>query len=370
MTGRADSLVLASDPSCTPERAKVRRNKSFDVFRIAFALLVLLAHAAELTDGNKSRELLARLTHTPITFGILAVDGFFLLSGFLISRSWDQHPRLSTFLRNRLLRIVPGYLVAVVLSTVAVGMLAPGVPNFFHHFTRAFVSSVLGLSYPKTPPVFPGAPYPSANGALWTINYEFRCYLLVALGGLCGFLRSRTIWLGATALLWLGFLLSGVTNALLWPPHLVLLFGDAFQDYRLVSTYFIGVCFYLFREHIRFTRPMAAAAWGALLLSPILIPRFFEQVLVLAGAYLLFYAGQAHGGFFSSKSNFPDVSYGVYVYGWPVESLLIWFHHGSPWITFVEAALLCIPLGWLSWHFVERPMLALKTKTTAPLPEP
>jgi len=67
-------------------------------------------------------------------------------------------------------------------------------------------------------------------------------------------------------------------------------------------------------------------------------------------------------------SRFPDISYGIYLYGWPVESLWIWFHRGSPWIAFAASTVICFGLGWLSWHFIERPAFTLKRKATAPLP--
>lgn len=161
------------------------RNIRFDLLRILLAVLVLLSHAPELTDGNKSRELFSRLTQSELAFGTIAVDGF-LFSGFLMVQSWEHDPQLFRFLRKRVLRIVPGYLVAALLSTVVVGLLAPGVPYFFHQLDAKFWETILLLSSPLTPPVLPGRPYALVNGSLWTITYEFRCYLLVAAFGVCG----------------------------------------------------------------------------------------------------------------------------------------------------------------------------------------
>ena len=72
-------------PTIETEQKATRpaRNRQFDLMRLALALMVLLAHAPEITDGDRSRELLARFTHGAMTFGDLGVDGFFLLSGFL-----------------------------------------------------------------------------------------------------------------------------------------------------------------------------------------------------------------------------------------------------------------------------------------------
>jgi peptidoglycan/LPS O-acetylase OafA/YrhL len=148
-TARVASLVSNQN---RPAR-QVHRNHQFDFLRILFATLVILAHAPELTDGNNSREIFSRLTHSNLSFGALGVDGFFLLSGYLIVNSWQKNPELLNFARNRLLRILPGYLVAALLSTVAIGLLAPGIDHFFRHLNIHFVKSVLVVSSPSTPSI-------------------------------------------------------------------------------------------------------------------------------------------------------------------------------------------------------------------------
>ena len=131
-----------------------RRNHYLDILRLSFALLVMLSHAPELKDGNAHREIFHRITRSGFTFGTLAVTCFFLLSGSLIVQSWILNPNLKDYLRKRILRIVPGYLVAVLLSVIMVGLLAPGTstPFFFTHLHHELFLSVLKLSSPETPP--------------------------------------------------------------------------------------------------------------------------------------------------------------------------------------------------------------------------
>ncbi len=333
--------------------------------RILFAACVLLSHAPENTDGNASRELLTRLTHA-LSFGSFGVDGFFLLSGYLIVKSWQRSPGLGDYLRRRILRIVPGYVVAVVLSVVIVGLIAPAVPRYFTHFGLRFWGSVLMLSSPLTPPVFPGLPNGLPNGALWTISYECRCYLLVALFGLCGWLRRPLGWAAATVV-FLGLNIAQSLHKLPEWHTLLALRGDPDQIYRLASAFFVGGCFYLFEKHIQYRRAYALLAIAAIVLAD-LRPHLFETVLIACGGYLLFYLMSLKLRWLAGMDRFPDISYGLYLYGSPVEMLLIWHYRTSPWITFAAALAICIPLGWLSWHFIERPMLALKPRPSAPLP--
>jgi peptidoglycan/LPS O-acetylase OafA/YrhL len=341
------------------------RNHAMDLLRIVFAACVLLSHAPEITDGNPSRELLYRLTHQ-LTFGAFGVDGFFLLSGYLIVKSWTANPKLLPYLQKRVLRIVPGSLVAALVSTLFAGLLAPGVPHFFHHFTGRFPVSLLLLTSPATPPVFPGIANAQVNGAMWTIAYEFRCYLLVALFGVLGLMRYRIVWLCATLAVFI-VLASPALQAKLYFHTTYLITGDPKFLYGLTATFLAGGCFYLYRESIRFT-PLLALLSGVLLVALKLVaPQYRELGLVVLGGYLLFYLVSLRSAALNWMRRVPDISYGLYLYGWPVEIGWIWYFRGSPWLTFAGAFAICIVLGWVSWEFVERPMLRFKRKPSAPL---
>jgi peptidoglycan/LPS O-acetylase OafA/YrhL len=348
------------------------RNHQFDLLRILFATLVLLSHASELAYGDASREPLYRFTGTPMTFGTLAVDGFFVLSGYLIVQSWLGDPVLINFLRKRVLRIYPGYLVALAVSTLAVGLLAPGIDHFFRHLDGMFFKSFVLLTGPMTPPVFPGQPFPIVNGAMYTIAYEFRCYLLVALLGLCGLFRRPIVCLVITCVLMSTLLYLTAFEHI--RPFKASLLGIPPLTVRLTAIYLVGVCFYLFRAQIKFRPWFALAATAGAAAFIILFPAKVEFAMVLTGSYLLFYLGQMSLPWLSWMSRFPDISYGIYLYGWPVESLWIWFHRGSPWVTFFASTIICFGLGWLSWHLVEHPALRLKRwprakrSSSAPVP--
>ena len=321
--------------------------------RILFALLVLLSHSQEIPTGDRATEYLSILTHRYMTFGDLGVDGFFLLSGFLITKSWLHDPNPMNYLRKRILRIVPGYLVAALLSTLIVGLLVPGESNFFSKLGLPFAKSIVLLGSPSTPVVFPGSYFTIVNGSMWTITYEFFCYLLVMVLGVAGIFRRSVIWLALTAILMV---------PLFFPLHTAHFAIN--QIFRLTAVFCVGGCFHLFREYIDFRPAFAIMAGIALGLFQLFAIAHIEAALVVFGGYLMFYFVQQP----SRSIAFPDVSYGIYLYGWPVESLWIWYHNGPPWITFLVSTVICFGLGWASWHFIERPMLSLKRKSIAPLP--
>ncbi len=350
-------------------QAKIGRGRSraFDLLRLLFAISVLLTHAPELVDGTNSREILTRLTHQT-TLGVLAVDGFFLISGFLIVQSWQRNPNLLTFSQHRLRRIVPGYVVAALLSILVVGLLAPGADHFFRGLGMSTVRTILFLDQPVTPPVFPGLPLRMLNASLWTISYEMRCYILVPIFGLLGLLRRP--WMFAVAMLFPAvlWLVPAVRNRLRWHSF-QLVFGHTEEIARLVTIFMVGSCFFLFRERIRYTRTFAALSAVALV-AGLCAPGFGESAFVLFGGYLIFYFGRMPIHTPAWLQRVPDISYGIYLYGWPVESLWAWYERGSPWVLFAGSLAICIVLGCLSWFLVEKPLMAKSKVPLAGDPQP
>lgn len=333
-----------------------RRNHQFDLLRILFAVLVLLSHAPELTDGNRSREILSRLTTPHFSFGMFGVDGFFLLSGFLIVKSWINSPRFGSFIVKRFLRICPGYVAAMLIGIVFVGLLPSGGLSFIRHG----VSVVFGA--------FPENHYPLLNGSLWTIFYEFECYILVALWGMAGLFRSPKLWLMMTAGFLLRWINLGPVWHLRWPDYLDGLLGSPDALARFAAIFFVGGCFFLFRSKIRFVPWLASCCTLVVVAIAILKPQFAELGVVTFGSYVLFYIGSLRMQVLSWMAKVPDLSYGIYLYGWPVESLIIWRFHPSPWIVFFESTVICFGLAWFSWTFVESPALSLSSPLkTSPL---
>jgi peptidoglycan/LPS O-acetylase OafA/YrhL len=346
-----EPLPAVREPA--PEHNPARINH-FTFLRLILASLVIVGHAAELSDGNTSRELFHRLG-ARLTAGDFAVDAFFVISGYLILQSWSQQPRLRVFLMKRILRIVPAFLVAYLISVLIVGRIGGGASYFAELSTPEGIFQLFRgmavMTYPHLPPVFPGFPYPSSNGSIWTITYEFRCYLLIPLLASLGLCARRLTLVAA----WLAITLGAGWHSATHPGDTMPLGLARFLPYFLA-----GSCAYLYRDKIGWGRTRGGVSMLAAALS-VGSPAAITVVLPMAGSYAVLWLALSEWsplGFFSPRD---DLSYGVYLYGWPVQKLLLWYLAAAPLacqaVGTLSASLL---LGWASWNLIEKRCLAWK----------
>lgn len=328
----------------------VRSFNNFGILRLAFATMVVLSHAPELVDGNRSREILTRVFHT-LSFGELGVDGFFLISGYLITKSYLNSPDVWNYLVKRVARIYPAFLVATIISIAVFAPLsgtqlsALGFRDWLH-----VIKGALTLQPPSVP-AFPGTHYPILNGAMWTIAYEFRCYILVAILGMLGILRRREFIL-AFAAIGLLMLAAKVPTPI---PVSDIFWGNPPEAIRMTAAFLTGAVFYLYRDVILYRTGYVIFAAVVLLFS-MFVPRLAEPILCVFGGYLIFWlALVVRPSILSRITTEHDISYGLYLYTWPIQSALVYFRPSiSPWLMFAVSLLLAAVCGYASWMLVER----------------
>jgi peptidoglycan/LPS O-acetylase OafA/YrhL len=336
---------------------------NFDLLRLLFAGLVIFSHSFELI--GLPDPVGARLGMTSL--GQLAVDGFFLISGYLITQSWLADPSVKRFLAKRVLRIYPAFIVASILSVFVAGPLGAVPHQYFAELDIArVVRGLMLLQIPPTPRVFAGTSVPLANGAVWTISFEFRCYLIAMLLGLLGLFRWRYALLALTIVLGLSVCWMAPPSGATDSQHL--LFGLKalrISDFMawFATLFLTGSCYALFRDRIRFTPVLWLAALAVLVFS-LAHPGSLRPGLLLAGAYVVFgiAAAPAPSNALGSLRR-TDISYGLYLYGWPVQKLLTWYFPSlSAWPTFALTLMIAGTLAFASWHFIEKPALRIKPR--------
>jgi peptidoglycan/LPS O-acetylase OafA/YrhL len=305
----------------------------------------------------------------------LGVDCFFVISGFLITRSWKRRSSVGRFLWHRFLRIFPALWVCLALTVVA------GAIAWYHD--RASLGGYLGvehgpLSYLRsnwrlglggtdlatghsdiagTPA---GVPYPSFwDVPLWTLPWELKCYLGVVALGLVGFVtRARGAAVVALFLMSYGLLTAVHFHPALQGDLPARLHGPAL---RFFTTFLCGAALYVLSDRIPADRRIAAPAAVAVLASFVFVDDY-RIVALIPLAYLLIWVGASWRGLRLTAKH--DVSYGTYIYGYVVTQLLAvfglyrWGYVPFTLLAFAGTGALAIA----SWRLVERPALALKDK--------
>ncbi len=343
------------------------RSNNFNFLRLLFASMVIYAHSFALVDGNAARDFLHPFTAN-VGVGGLAVDFFFILSGYLIVKSWVQEPQPWVFLTKRVLRIYPAFIVCSIISALIVGRIVATSPSsYFSDFDYAvFLLDLLLLITPETPDVLPMLSYEvrSVNGSMWSIYLEFMCYLIVLGLGIkkIASQAKRTWWVAIGMLLAAGYMLGTYKLGIDVYGHFK---SFDYGLYRLGMCFFAGGAYYLYRDLIKFEfKYFVVSVLG--FVAATFVDHGFEIGVALFGGYMLFYIGFAQIKLLQVFNKIPDGSYGLYLYGWPVQILLVWyFRDVQPMVLFPSALLLALLCGILSWELVEKPALALKKRMPA-----
>ena len=342
---------MTSDPT-------IPKDNNFGALRLLFASVVILSHSPEILDGNRHRELLTIIFGT-ITFGSLGVDGFFIVSGYLITKSFERSDTLFSYFKKRVLRIYPGFIVAFWLCVfVLAPFVGAGLSVFQPHAVVGSVLRVLLLTEPVAPGAFQGMPYPALNGSMWTIAYEFRCYILVAMLGVIGGLkcRFRYILLAAELII---LIMNGIGVQLQTHGAAWMIFGSPDQTVHLLGMFGAGMLYYLFRRQVAYDIKFAAGAAVILSISMFFAP-FAEFSLAICGSYLVFwFAFRCKVLPISRLTNKTDLSYGIYLYAWPIQSTIAYLDRSiNPWVLSGISLLLSAFAAYVSWTFVEKSPLA------------
>lgn len=337
----------------------------FDVMRLAAALAVFAAHG----------DFLYRL-HLPVPFlehslGALAVSVFFFISGYLVCQSWIRQPAWQAFWVKRLARVFPGLVVAVAFSVFVLGWAVTTLPSAAYWQAPGtwlnFVNNAAGLATVQTlPGVFESNPFARAvNGSLWTIRYELAMYGVFS--ALSWRMHGRRWVYPAMALvlacLWPMARMGG------WDAALEAAGGPMADLFRWSDFCGFGVLFFVgstFAAYaVRPRRWMAAAVLlavvGALYAESALLRQVAVWVLMVCGTFYL-----AHVGFSTAARVHSigrgrvDLSYGIYIYAFPVQQAVTALCLARGWSLAVCLLLSLGPivlLAWLSWLRVEQPCM-------------
>ena len=329
------------------------RDNNFNLIRFVAASLVVFSHSYSVT-GQGENEPLTVLFPQHLAWGSLAVNLFFVLSGFLIARSWLEKRDLVAFLYARASRIYPALVVATLFCALIIGPLYTRLPlwqyftdiQFFKFVAENTTLILKGITL-KLPGGFESNISSSnVNTPLWTLPFEVKMYLLIALIGSFGLLGKRALVLAATAA---DFALYIYLDS---QP------GHAPDILRLSAFFMAGACAYLYRDIIQLNYA-GLTAIAAILVTLFLLSRSHTlYALYLLLPYLVLALAYLPGGPIRRFNRLGDYSYGIYIYAFPIQQALS--SHAiidSPYLMFVLSLALTLLLAVPSWHLLEARIL-------------
>lgn len=346
-------LCLRWRRSPTLAEGLASRRDNFLLLRLIAAAMVIYGHASAIASHGP-RDLIAQM-RLGYFAGSIAVDMFFVISGFLVTASYAQRPQPLRFVRARAFRIVPAYAACIVLSAFVFGAIYTTLPlrdYLAHPETTSYVLNNIRFQFGANlqwnlPGVFADNPKLTAvNGSLWTLPAEVRMYLWVFAIGILGLLSRR--WTANLALLALAVV---AITAPSWLPGF-----EVVGWLRLGGMFALGAACYVNREYI------PASGWlalGLLLLAVALHSSpLFHFVFALGLACFVFWFAYRlpwHG-----YNRFGDYSYGTYLWGFPLQQVIA---HHAPGLDTVTHTLIVVPIaiafGFASWTVIEAPMIAI-----------
>nr|WP_294942226.1 acyltransferase [uncultured Mucilaginibacter sp.] len=340
------------------------RKNNFDLLRFLAAVMVIFSHSY-LIVGKFEQEPLAK-TIGFMDFGALGVRIFFVISGYLITKSMLRQPTLGSFVWARALRIFPGLLVAAVFCAFIIGPISTtlSLSDYFAN-SRVYdfawrLLTVHNLNN-TLPGVFETLPYAAQiNGSLWTLAGELLLYAAVLLLGVIILLWRRQLRALADAIPAILLVVAFFWGIVYAPWYMDFVWAWA-------ALFLLGGLAYLFSGKIIVNIPVAIG-WlviTALLFhyrSPLLISSF--NITLAYGIFVFAYHPKLQVNWFHKLG---DYSYGLYIYAFPIQQFLkLKFPLWGVAVNFGASFLLTLILAALSWYFVEKPMLKLKMK---PLPK-
>jgi len=332
------------------------RHNNFDALRLLAASAVIFSHAFLLATGEEAGEPLMRLTGGQAILGVVGVFVFFVISGYLVTQSWEQTGSLPRFAAKRALRLYPALAACLLVLTFGLG---PSVCSLSagDYLRDGGTWDFLGwnLLLHTDHNSLPGVRFTDlgigtiVDGPLWSLPVEVAMYAMVAGLGLLRLIRLPVL----AALLALG---------------LVCIWFDTTRYFDFIGSVgwmlgfvVMGMALYRLRDGAIIDGRLALLAVAGLVAS---VPLgVFIPVFAVCGGYLTIYLALHPRLPAIPAARLGDLSYGLYIYGWPVEQTVLYLRpETGPLMLFLIAFPIAAALALLSWHLLEKRALRLKPR--------
>lgn len=341
------------------QKETYRRCNNFNILRFIAAIMVMAGHMATIDGNNRSPALFDQGIHS------IGVKIFFLLGGYLISKSWISDKNIFRYTLKRIMRIFPALIVYVIFAAFIVGPIISDLSvveyykneGFCYYFRNIFMYPIYGL-----PGVFLDNPYAGVvNGSLWTLPVELCMYICIPIVYTIAGIKkefSKTIIVGIAAVICVFQLL----HLSVFSEWSCVIYGtDWAQAFTLIPFYFIGVLYSCIDLKKKYNLELAVIL--LMLYSCISVNLGVatnEMVSYIVLPYFVFSFGLCKEPYFSNAFNKYEISYGIYLYGFFIQQILVWICNknnvilNSSVYLIISVAITCL-IAFISHKYIEKP---------------
>lgn len=332
------------------------RNNNFNLLRFSAAIFIAYYHCYFMVLGPKMDE---KAYSGLYELSQIALNFFFITSGFLIALSFLRRVSLSSYVFARFLRLIPGVFVLALLICFVVGPIVTSVSLSEYYSSLDSLLYVPLTTILQPDRVLPGVFVNNINpneidAALWTLRYEVLCYVGLAVLGILGLLTDRARFTIVSSLLFVAYVtLTYFTN--------IREIDAIDHSMHFGLSFYIGTAVYIYRDKVPLHWLIGLGlCLGAGLVYNYLPRNVAEPFIIIATAYAVFWIAYVPRGLVLNFNRLGDYSYGVYIYHFPIEQLLMHFIGGfTPFTLFLATLPLSLICAVTSWVLIEKPSLGL-----------
>lgn len=338
----------------------MNKNNNFDFLRFLFALLVVISHSYALSGATEENTGINKWSSGQLSFSQIGLSGFFIISGYFIFQSLQRSTSLITYYQKRFLRLFPAFVVVLFLSVLLVPFIytsqIPLLKNkqFYTYIPYnlslyGFQSSIKG--------VFDTNAYHSINGSLWTIRYEFSLYIALSMLFFIRFKKTIVSYV---------LCLTSLVFYIMYNFYLNTFAGDSFMNLLGLHVLNLGTFFIagstlasLQLENFKNKKIFFFISSSVFICS--LYFNCYDLIKHIVFPFFILLLGFLPIRGIKNFGKLGDASYGIYIYSFPIQQILMWFFKMNSYNLMLYSILLSVTFGFLSWHLIEKKALKLKT---------
>ncbi|GGK17484.1 O-antigen acetylase [Yeosuana aromativorans] len=337
----------------------MHKNNNFDFLRFLFAVLVVVSHAYPLSGSHESSQWIYQITNGQIVIAQIGLSGFFIISGYFIFQSLSRSKNLLDYYKKRFLRLFPALAVVLLICLIITPFMYQGeVPLFKNKEVYTYLPYNLSLYGFQSgiKGVFDNNPYHAINGSLWTIRHEFTLYIGLSVLFFFKNHKKYVQWL---------LLMLFITINVTFVFYRTRFDGSSFLGMNIFDTLNLGT-FFIFGsflasiefEKINNKKILLLIATLVLFLS--IYFDFYSSMKHILLTIIVLLIGFMPIPFMSNFGKIGDMSYGIYIYSFPIQQTLMYYFKMDTLFLMFYSVIISIIFGYFSWHLIERKALSYK----------